>query len=430
MLLVFFTLLAFGAGWRFARARQMDDCAPPAAVGKRPEACRRWAPLAWAVLAGVAVGFMHATKETGVIALAAMAGAIVLSAAWLRRGGARPRRVRHILNLWHAALFLAAALAVWFLFYSSFLANTAGPLDSFAAYLHYARRFGGEGSVALHQHPWHYYLRLLIYWREAPGPWWSEGLIVALALVGIVAALRTVPPAPDRGALGVFLAFYTLLLTAVYAAIPYKTPWNLLGFLHGMILMAGVGATALVRDLPRYVAHRRGRRRTAWVVRIIMALALTAGVWNLGAQAWRTNFRLDADPRNPYVYAHTARDFLRLVGRIETIGRSEASDRSESGGGKDRARTMLIKVYSPDYWPLPWYLRGWTRVGYWNEPPAAGGLDAPVIVASPDAQATLDPRLRDVYHQEYYALRPEVLLVLYIREDLWKKFMADKSTAS
>jgi hypothetical protein len=29
------------------------------------------------------------------------------------------------------------------------------------------------------------------------------------------------------------LAFYTLILLALYSAIPYKTPWCLLGFLHG-----------------------------------------------------------------------------------------------------------------------------------------------------------------------------------------------------
>ncbi|HEX2974040.1 MAG TPA: hypothetical protein VHP11_17035, partial [Tepidisphaeraceae bacterium] len=53
----------------------------------------------------------------------------------------------------------------------------------------------------------------------------------------------------------IFLASYTVLLTAAYSAVPYKTPWCLLGFLHGMILLAAVGAVALIRSFaPRPAA--------------------------------------------------------------------------------------------------------------------------------------------------------------------------------
>ena len=38
-------------------------------------------------------------------------------------------------------------------------------------------------------------------------------------------------------------------LTLAYSAISYKTPWCMLGFLHGMILLAGIGAVALIRML-------------------------------------------------------------------------------------------------------------------------------------------------------------------------------------
>ena len=56
-----------------------------------------------------------------------------------------------------------------------------------------------------------------------------------------------------------FLALYTILLTAIYSAISYKTPWCLLSFFHGMILLAGIGAAALVeffRALPLSVSVR------------------------------------------------------------------------------------------------------------------------------------------------------------------------------
>ncbi len=47
-----------------------------------------------------------------------------------------------------------------------------------------------------------------------------------------------------------FLAFYTLVLTGLYAIIPYKTPWCMLSFLDGMILLAGVGAWAILLGFP------------------------------------------------------------------------------------------------------------------------------------------------------------------------------------
>ena len=48
-----------------------------------------------------------------------------------------------------------------------------------------------------------------------------------------------------------FLKIYTVLMAAVYCAIPYKVPWNVLSFWHAAILLAGVGAVWLVQRLPR-----------------------------------------------------------------------------------------------------------------------------------------------------------------------------------
>jgi len=71
-----------------------------------------------------------------------------------------------------------------------------------------------------------------------------------------------------------FLALFTLLMVVVYSAIPYKAPWNLLGFLHGMILTAGIGAAWLLRRL------RRPAARSAAIA------FLAAAACHLGWQAW------------------------------------------------------------------------------------------------------------------------------------------------
>ena len=133
---------------------------------------------------------------------------------------------------------------------------------------------------------------------------------------------------------------------------------------------------------------------------------------HLGYQSYVANFSLPADPRNPLVYGHTSTAFLKLVNRVHEISKL----RSDDDG-------LLIKVIEPkdDYWPLPWYLRSFERVGYWSEIP--DNADADMIIASPDLGARLDESLKDKYIIETHGLRPSVLLHVYIRQDLWEEFI-------
>jgi len=90
---------------------------------------------------------------------------------------------------------------------------------------------------------------------------------------------------------------------------------------------------------------------------------------------------------------------------------------------------MLIKVVAGPYeqWPLPWYLRGFERVGYWTSAADAGRLDdARLLVAAQDRSAALDAALGDRYVSEFYGLRPGVLLTLYVERGLWERFMAGR----
>ena len=87
---------------------------------------------------------------------------------------------------------------------------------------------------------------------------------------------------------------------------------------------------------------------------------------------------------------------------------------------------MLVKVIAGPYeqWPLPWYLRGMPRVGYWVRAADAVTPDeAPVIVASQENVPALDAALGDRYVSEFYGLRPEVLLTLYVERTLWERFL-------
>jgi len=367
-LLVFFSLLVLAAGWRFAQSGR----------------------IGWAVLAGAGMGLMQATKETCVIALAAMAGALAVTALWHRRTiSAGSFRARRLVTAAILAILVGATVSV--LLFSGLLTNPQGALDAWRAYPTYLGR-AAEGGV--HDRAWSYYLRLLLYTHYAPGPHWSEALIVALAVIGAVAAATGRGLVEENVPLVRFIGVYTLLLTAVYSAIPYKTPWCLLGFLHGMILLAGVGAIAVLRWL-----NRPAVQATAGAV-------LLAGVGHLCWQVNEGNWRFYSDPRNPYVYAHPGNDVARLADLVEKLARVHP----------DRDR-MLVRVLGPDYWPLPWYLRRLQRVGYWETIPLEP--DAPVLITAGDLQPVLDGRLRDAYFTCFYGLRPDVTLAVYVERQLW-----------
>jgi predicted membrane-bound mannosyltransferase len=307
-------------------------------------------------------------------------------------------------------------------------------LESVRAFGVYAERGVGAPS---HAEPWYYYLRLLA-WSSSGGLRWSEGLILVLAVAGAVSvfhssrhpahdagqdggrslphpALRTSHPArrTSHPALRTFwplyLTLYSLLTCAIFSAIPYKTPWNLLPFYVGVVLMAGFGCASLV-----HIARPRA-------VRALLVVALLAATVQLGAQDWRANFRYGADERNPYAYVHTSPDLLRLVGRIRDLSAVHPDGPS-----------LFVKVVAGPHeqWPLPWYLRGMKRVGYWTSAGAARSSgDAPVIVASSENSGALDALLGDRYVAEYYGLRPGVLLTLYIERSLWDRFLASRAPA-
>lgn len=371
MLLVFFTALTLGAGWRYAQTR----------------AAR------WAALTGAGLGLMFATKETFVITVAAMGLAAMGTVLRTAPSGARVPCLSALWNWKHAGLALSATFIVWLLLFSSFFTHLAGLLDSVRTYLPWLKRAGGHSP---HVHPWSFYLHRLAWFHPAKGPGWSEGLILVLAAVGAVVSLLG-RKSPLHG----FLALYTVILTAIYSAISYKTPWCLLSFFHGMILLAGVGAAALVEFL---------RARALKVAAVTALLGMTA---QLSWQAWRASFVYPADRRNPYVYAQTVPDLLNLVGRTEALARV-----APEGHG------TVVKIIAPDsdYWPLPWYLRRFKNVGWYDKLP--DDPFAPIVVVSSKLDARLDERSdRKWIMVGLTEFRPGKFFEQYVELGLWKQYV-------
>lgn len=382
MLLIFFSLLKLAAGWRYSRTRK----------------------LSWAILAGAGLGLMFATKETFVLTLAAMFFALLAERLWNRRQqSASPlspeaKKRRSAIRPFHIASTLTAGGVVWMLFFTSFFTNSAGPSDSLATYLPWLTRAGGASP---HIHPWNFYFERLLWFHPAKSPAWTELTIFLLAIIGALGGFvgnreRVTHPGLTR-----FLAFYTVALTGLYTVISYKTPWCALNFWLGAILLAGIGATALVKSF-----HNK-------LTRALLIGLIGVGVLHLALQAWLVSHEFAADIRNPHVYAQTSQHERELVERVKAIGRVAPE-----------GFNTTVKVISPEsYWPLPWSLRDFKRVGWYEETPA--DAFAPIVLVSATLNAALDDKSGKAWIMTgYYELRPNVFLELYVERGLWEKFVA------
>ena len=376
MPLICSTGLVLGAGWRYSQTRQ-------------------WR---WALLTGVGLGLMGTTKETFVFSIVAMAVAGALTALLSRWPEPPATHVRLPWDERHVIGALLAVLVVWVVLFTSFFSNLLGVFSSVRAFWHWADLAGSESP---HAHPWNFYFERLLFYRAMPGPVWSEGAILLLAAVGMVAALLGRGLGEIRLGLARFLTFYTLTLTAIYCWIPYKTPWCALNFLFGFILMAGIGAAALLQWC-RKPAERAG---------IAVLLALVAV--HLGWQAWRLSHVEVVSRGNPYVYAQTAPDMVRLGRQVEGIA-------AVAPEGHD----TVVKIMAPehDYGPLLWYLRRFNNTGWWDKVPEQPF--APIILASTKLEAGLDDKSDEHQMVGLFEMRPGVFFELYVEAGLWQKYIA------
>ncbi|MCF7708671.1 MAG: TIGR03663 family protein [Verrucomicrobia bacterium] len=383
MLLVFFTMLVLVCLWRYSKTRKYG----------------------WLLLGGAGVGLMYATKETFVLAVFSMCAAACLVYLWERYVLGRSFDFKKAFNPRHIAGAVLVGLAVIALFFSSFLTNPEGLIDAVRTYIPWLTRAGGE---SVHVHPWYYYLQVLTYTNRGRGPVWSEALIGLLAIAGIISVF--VPRARSEGSSVFlkFLALYSVILATVYSVIPYKTPWCLLGFWNGMILMAGVGACFLFKIMP-------------WkLLKGVVAAGIAAACVQMMYQAWYTNFRYFASPNNPYVYAHSLENVLDLADKVNDV-----AEQAEA----PRQRPIFIIAPGSDYWPLPWYLRDFENIGYWSAVPS--NLSAvlersrrPIIIASSEFDEALQEKLGEDYRMvDFYGLRPSVFMELFVPEQLWQKYL-------
>jgi uncharacterized protein (TIGR03663 family) len=272
-----------------------------------------------------------------------------------------------------AAISLFVLLNV--LFYSSFFTHSQGVNDAIGTF-----KFWTQTGKAAHVHPWDTYLRWL---------WQEEAPLLILGAAGVaLAAWR------GHNRFAFFAGLWTLGITAAYSLVPYKTPWLTLNLIVPLAISGGYALSVIYRwdeGLPPAAAFA-----------VVLALALTIS----GYQTIQLNFYHYDDDAYPYVYAHTRREVFLLVNEIKRLA-ARAGTNEET----------TIAITSPEYWPLPWYLRDYKRVGYHGQVNVSGETLVIGSTAQEDTQQ-LQTALGDSYQRvASYTLRPGVTLALYVRRD-------------
>jgi hypothetical protein len=180
----------------------------------------------------------------------------------------------------------------------------------------------------------------------------------------------------------------------------YKTPWICLNFIVPLALTGGYALEAAYQKI-----------RELDQPGVFIALASLCVVIS-GYQMISLNFIHYDDDSYPYVYAHTKREMLKMLGEVDRIGKRLRT-------GEDTG----IAIVSPDYWPLPWYFRNYKRVGYYQQ---IVPTNEPLIIGSMAEAEQLKSTFGDRYQlvssgsneDGSYPLRPGVDLLLYVRRDV------------
>jgi uncharacterized protein (TIGR03663 family) len=382
------------------------------------------------ILAALSVALLFATKETAMISATVLAIALVLTRVyrWLENGRRRGRKRNRAsgsggdedtrdflervggpttLAVWLVIAFVVF-IAVNVLFYSSFFTNyPQGVYDSLKTF-----QFWTKTGKEAHVHP----LATYVWWLLL-----QESPLLTLGAIGAI--LVVLKPAKS---FALFSALWAFGLMAAYSLIAYKTPWLTLNFIVPLALTSGVAIEWLYEELGKWEVSKR----TRWLVLAGILLVATGplpGVIRAFEQKeinWKTfipgyqtidlnfiNYDND-DQYYVYVYAHTRRETLKLVDEI-----NQFAQRTHQG-----AETG-ITIVSPEYWPLPWYLRDYKRVGYYGHMTPS---TEPIIIARQDQAAEVQATFGDRYQQVHsgfntagnFPLRPGVDLLLYARREL------------
>ena len=337
---------------------------------------------------GLLIALMYAAKESFAISIIAWSAAALLVAFEKRRSMDR----EWLLATWKSyrmpvlLSFLAAGLVSLFSYTDGFR-HPAGALDAVKTFFIYKT---GEG----HDKPFFWYLDFLTIPVKSGGLWWYGTPVMLLALIALASSFRRDSPSP---ALIRFVAWSAVGHFVIYGMIAYKTPWlACLPWAH-VCLLAGLSLAGFHRHhLP---------------VKVIICLLATGAVYTQFKQARHATGRYASDARNPFAYVPTRQD-------IETLG--PWLDQLRAAAPEITVEPLAI--VGTEYWPLPWYLRSFEKIGYWPKAPDHLA-DHAIVISTPDATESVLRQLEATHIPLPRGLRTNVPIHVFVSKELWDRWM-------
>jgi len=381
MLLVFFCYLFIIAGYRYLQNRKTG----------------------WLITSALSLGLFISTKETWIIIGFALIVSLFIVVIF------RERKEKWTVFLKstpkkHTVGFLVFTILPIIVLYSAFFTFFEGLQNVFSAFSVYLDR---AGHSEIHDHPWYMYFKWLLFFNPEGGSFRSEGIIAIFALIGMYSIIKKQRGDTNHTFLQLMVTF-VLVTILIFAIIPYKTPWNFLTFWYGSIFLGAVGCN--------YIMKQININSVQQIFRLVFVIILI----HLGWQGYQLSFKQSYDTNNPYVYAHPGADVVKIANRLEQLAMHH-----------ELGYQLHIEVIArnSDYWPLPWYLRHFDKVGWWKKI----GIQmetAPIVILQPELVDSLIHKLYEIpppgqrylyipLFDEYTELRPGKELQGYIRKDLW-----------
>lgn len=342
-------------------------------------------------LAAASVTGLILTKETYVLHIGCFL--IAMGVLWIWQKILPSRPAQSVAKpTWTRGEFAAAvgiSLLTIVVFYSGFFhefRRLSGLYETFGAWFETGAKANGHDKPT--------------YDIIGPLNWYWVALMLRYewpALAGLAACVIFVFPSDARLR---YVAIAGGGALVAYSIIAYKTPWCLISMLWPFYLTGAAAAVALARHFSRPIL--------AWAV----ALPLLAG--SLIATAW-LNFRNYTDDSEPYVYVQTFKDIERFTGPLLTASAADPRIFHRPG---------IIALDS--YYPLPWILGDFTRIGYHKPDQPPGSWDAAFVVIDRARENEIEPRIPFPFIKRRFHLRSaQDECTVYFDKRTFSRFVPD-----
>ncbi len=175
-----------------------------------------------------------------------------------------------------------------------------------------------------------------------------------------------------------YVAIYGLGVFLAYSVISYKTPWCLINLLWPFYIVFGAFISEFLKSGWRAVLILTSI--IGFCASLIIMLAL--------------NWIDYCNHKLPYVYVQTLKEINRFSDPIFELVKRDPSKYAITGN-----------VMRTDEWPLPWVLRDFSKIGYYQVSGVPSVYDADFLCVEANRIQEVEENLKNIYFQDKFQLR-------------------------